>query len=267
MENNFDVYSFDTVNDICYEYETLKESGAEADVDKIILENNAELLLDFDDEVWVYIALALCHLKDQTPISSELKQNVSNVVESPFFVERFTDTGNEKLIQSFYEWKTDFLKQVNGEISCEKNVKKTKRLPKMNPGDIFEVSYENGELKDFGRIFLIIIEHKHFIKKSPVFYLALARKSEMNLDEISAESFFFLPVSCRYEHYDYRRILLDRVLDAEINLTFVKNVADVPHPVYESIPPEPSYYGLQYLETIKSDVHMGIKILKHHWAQ
>lgn len=258
MKKEFDIYSLYPVFEIMEFYSELKEDG-QARIDEIVLTEYEDEQSDVDDAPMLYISLALCHLKYEGRVPKRLQNKVLQLVQSDCFLQRFIETEDTELMESFEEWKRIFTQQVKDGIPLPpKKRKKSKRLPQMTVGDVFRVRFKNGGLEKYGTVLMIVVDFLEYNKTcEPVVYLAHSSNPIESQDDFCNADLHFVPVSYRFEKLDYQRVLVDRSISEELGILLDKicNVSNYPRPSEEFLPKD--LMGRVSLDSIKQDLEIG----------
>ena len=268
MGKTFDIYDIGLVLDVTSEYDAYRQES-KTGIDALLLESYQKELSDPDDRCFVFIALALSHLKHKGKVSTSVQKETLSILKSKEFIQRFQETEDESFFQSFCEWKADFEKKVeNGVTIVNRSPKKRKKLPKMQVGDLFRLYLDEKTQKQYGTILLLVIGYCEIpTPNTPIYYLLVTRNPIDRIEDFSTETTFFIPVSKRFEQYDFRRLLLNNSMESYFTLTHIGNFPNPPSPMLESVPEEPTFYGWSYLESVTDEIERGLKMLRSYFRQ
>ena len=261
--DEFNIYDFDIVSDIVSDFDEMSARG-ERSIESTILEQYEDELSDSDDSPLVYISLALCQLKHTGNVSAKIKKRTLEGLESQAFIQRFLEC-EEDYYHSFCEWKLKLIQDIeNGVAVVRKHHIKSRRVPKMNVGDIFLFDTEKEELKEYGTICLIVVGHMdHYKPNLPIVYLVTTKDTIRSKEDMLSANLFFCPVSKRFDTFDYRRILCDGSIADNLNLKlrFIGNFEDYPRPKCEAVPPNRDWYALLSFFDLKSWIETSFQVL------
>lgn len=268
MGKTFDIYDIGLVLDVTARYDAYRQE-AKTGIDALLLEAYQKELSDHDDRCFVFIALALSHLKHKGKVSTSVQKETLSILKSKEFIQRFQETEDESFFQSFCEWKADFEKKVeNGVAIVKRSPKKRKKLPKMQVGDLFRLYLDEKTQKQYGTILLLVIDYCEIpTPNTPIYYLLVTRNPIDRIEDFSTETTFFIPVSKRFEQYDFRRLLLNNSMETYLTLTHIGNIPDYPKPMQEFIPEKKEFYSWDYLENMTVQIETGLNLLRKTYRQ
>ena len=85
MGKTFDIYDIGLVLDVTSEYDAYRQE-AKTGIDALLLKSYQKELSDPDDRCFVFIALALSHLKHKGKVSASVQKETLSILKSKEFI-------------------------------------------------------------------------------------------------------------------------------------------------------------------------------------